>query len=129
MPAATVATWIYLPGDAVKVVIAALVARGVHAAYPGLLGRRAPPERAAEGSLGCLSRPGLGAAADPVAAFRAAHAAGDPVALRTSGSPGAPRAVVRSTRVLGRLVRHRRRPGRARPPPPGCGCPVRCRRR
>ena len=41
IPAATVATWIYLPGDAVKVVVAALVARGVHAAYPGLLtGRR-----------------------------------------------------------------------------------------
>ena len=40
--AATVASWIYLPGDAVKVVIAAVVARGVHAAYPGLLtGRRA----------------------------------------------------------------------------------------
>jgi biotin transport system substrate-specific component len=36
---ATVATWIYIPGDLVKVVIAALVARGVHAAYPGLLGR------------------------------------------------------------------------------------------
>lgn len=35
--AATVATWIYIPGDLVKVVIAALVARGVHAAYPGLL--------------------------------------------------------------------------------------------
>jgi len=36
--AATVANWIYLPGDLVKVVVAALVARGVHAAYPGLLG-------------------------------------------------------------------------------------------
>lgn len=35
--AAANALWIYLPGDAVKVVIAALVARGVHAAYPGLL--------------------------------------------------------------------------------------------
>lgn len=32
---------VYLPGDAVKVVLAALVARGVHAGYPGLLsGRR-----------------------------------------------------------------------------------------
>jgi biotin transport system substrate-specific component len=41
LPAAAVATWIYLPGDAVKVVVAALVARGVHAAYPGLLGRDA----------------------------------------------------------------------------------------
>jgi biotin transport system substrate-specific component len=38
--AATVATWIYLPGDLVKVVIAALVARGVHAAYPGLIRAR-----------------------------------------------------------------------------------------
>ncbi|MGA9747752.1 MAG: biotin transporter BioY [Nocardioides sp.] len=38
--AATVAGWIYLPGDLVKVVIAAMVARGVHAAYPGLLGER-----------------------------------------------------------------------------------------
>ena len=37
--AATVANWIYLPGDLVKVVVAAFVARGVHAAYPGLLGR------------------------------------------------------------------------------------------
>jgi biotin transport system substrate-specific component len=36
--AATAVTWIYLPGDLVKVVAAALVARGVHAAYPGLLG-------------------------------------------------------------------------------------------
>lgn len=31
---------IYLPGDAVKAVVAALVARGVHAGYPGLLTRR-----------------------------------------------------------------------------------------
>ena len=31
---------VYLPGDAVKVVLAALVARGVHAGYPGLLTRR-----------------------------------------------------------------------------------------
>lgn len=38
--AATVATWIYVPGDLVKVVICALVARGVHAAYPGLLDRQ-----------------------------------------------------------------------------------------
>lgn len=37
--AAATALWIYLPGDAVKVVVAALVARGVHAAYPGLLNR------------------------------------------------------------------------------------------
>jgi biotin transport system substrate-specific component len=37
--AAVVASWVFLPGDVVKVVVAALVARGVHAAYPGLLGR------------------------------------------------------------------------------------------
>ncbi|HET9829175.1 MAG TPA: biotin transporter BioY [Nocardioidaceae bacterium] len=45
--AALVATWVYLPGDAVKVVVAAVVARGVHAAYPGLLGsgRRSARER------------------------------------------------------------------------------------
>jgi biotin transport system substrate-specific component len=36
--AALVSTWIFLPGDVAKVVLAALVARGVHAAYPGLLG-------------------------------------------------------------------------------------------
>jgi biotin transport system substrate-specific component len=36
--AAVVSTWVFLPGDLVKVVVAALVARGVHAAYPGLLG-------------------------------------------------------------------------------------------
>ncbi len=45
--AATVASWIYLPGDLAKVVIAAVVARGVHAAYPGLLGERST-RRAAE---------------------------------------------------------------------------------
>lgn len=39
LTAATVSTWIFIPGDLVKVVIAAVVARGVHAAYPGLLGR------------------------------------------------------------------------------------------
>lgn len=43
--AAVLANWIYLPGDAVKVVVAALVARGVHAAYPGLLGARRRSER------------------------------------------------------------------------------------
>ena len=40
LPAATVANWIFVPGDLVKAVLAALVARGVHAAYPGLLVRR-----------------------------------------------------------------------------------------
>jgi biotin transport system substrate-specific component len=38
LTAAAVAAWVFLPGDAVKVVVAAMVARGVHAAYPGLLG-------------------------------------------------------------------------------------------
>lgn len=47
--AAAVSTWIFIPGDLVKVVISALVARGVHAAYPGLLGtgRRRAAERSA----------------------------------------------------------------------------------
>lgn len=40
--AATTTLWVYVPGDAVKVVVAALVARGVHAAYPGLLSRERP---------------------------------------------------------------------------------------
>jgi biotin transport system substrate-specific component len=38
--AAAKSTWVFLPGDLVKAVVAAVVARGVHAAYPGLLGRR-----------------------------------------------------------------------------------------
>jgi biotin transport system substrate-specific component len=37
--AALVSVWVFLPGDVVKVVLAAVVARGVHAAYPGLLGQ------------------------------------------------------------------------------------------
>jgi biotin transport system substrate-specific component len=41
LPAATVSCWIFIPGDLVKAVLAAVVARGVHAAYPGLLGSRA----------------------------------------------------------------------------------------
>jgi biotin transport system substrate-specific component len=43
---ALVSTWVFIPGDLVKVVIAAVVARGVHAAYPGLLtrARRRQPE-------------------------------------------------------------------------------------
>lgn len=44
--AATVSTWIFIPGDLVKAVLAALIARGVHAAYPGLIGAR--QERAKE---------------------------------------------------------------------------------
>ena len=35
--AATVSTWIFIPGDLVKAGLAAGIARGVHAAYPGLL--------------------------------------------------------------------------------------------
>lgn len=38
--AAAVASWIYVPGDLIKVVLAAVVARGVHAAYPGLIAAR-----------------------------------------------------------------------------------------
>jgi biotin transport system substrate-specific component len=38
--AAAVSSWIFVPGDLVKAVLAAVVARGVHAAYPGLLGSR-----------------------------------------------------------------------------------------
>jgi biotin transport system substrate-specific component len=34
---AAVSTWIFVPGDVAKAVVAAVVARGVHAAYPGLL--------------------------------------------------------------------------------------------
>jgi biotin transport system substrate-specific component len=45
VPAAAASTWVFLPGDLVKVVLAAVVARGVHAAYPGLLGRRVVRER------------------------------------------------------------------------------------
>lgn len=44
-PAAAVSAWIFLPGDLVKGVLAALIARGVHAAYPGLLTAR--PRRGA----------------------------------------------------------------------------------
>jgi biotin transport system substrate-specific component len=47
--AAVVVSWVFLPGDLVKVVVAAVVARGVHASYPGLLGqvRHRQPERTA----------------------------------------------------------------------------------
>jgi biotin transport system substrate-specific component len=43
---ATTLLWIYIPGDLVKVVVAALVVRAVHAGYPGLLQQSAPRERA-----------------------------------------------------------------------------------
>jgi len=38
--AAAVSTWIFIPGDLVKAVLAAVIARGVHAAYPGLIRAR-----------------------------------------------------------------------------------------
>jgi biotin transport system substrate-specific component len=41
--AAVVANWVFLPGDLVKAVAAAVIARGVHQAMPGLLPSR--PER------------------------------------------------------------------------------------
>lgn len=43
--AAALATWIFVPGDLVKVVLAAVIARGVHAAYPDLLARRRTRDR------------------------------------------------------------------------------------
>lgn len=45
--AATVSTWIFVPGDLVKAVLAAVVARGVHAAYPGLIGSGSRGDRVA----------------------------------------------------------------------------------
>ena len=42
--AATVASWVFMPGDLVKAVVAALIARGVHAAYPGCSAAPAPAE-------------------------------------------------------------------------------------
>jgi biotin transport system substrate-specific component len=41
---AAASVWIFLPGDLAKAVVAAVVARGVHAGYPGLLGRRRTDE-------------------------------------------------------------------------------------
>ena len=38
--AAVVSTWVFIPGDVIKAVLAALVARGVHQGYPGLLSRK-----------------------------------------------------------------------------------------
>ena len=94
--AATVANWIYLPGDLVKVVVAALVARGVHAAYPGLLGGAA--RRATEATLS--ERSPLGAVTPVAASWRRT-----PRATRRAAAPRArpgPRgAVVRTHRLLG----------------------------
>lgn len=43
--AATVSTWIFIPGDLVKAVLAAVIARGVHTAYPGLIAPRRTREK------------------------------------------------------------------------------------
>jgi biotin transport system substrate-specific component len=48
--AATISAGWYVVGDVAKAVIAALVARGVHAAYPGLLRERAAVPRARRGA-------------------------------------------------------------------------------
>jgi biotin transport system substrate-specific component len=40
LAAATTASLVFVPGDAIKAVVCALVARGVHAATPGLLPER-----------------------------------------------------------------------------------------
>ena len=40
--AALLACWIFIPGDLVKVVLTALIARQVHRAYPGLIPVRTP---------------------------------------------------------------------------------------
>lgn len=50
---ATAADLVFVPGDLVKAVVCALVARGVHAAYPGLLPERrgASPRSAADASV------------------------------------------------------------------------------
>jgi biotin transport system substrate-specific component len=37
---------IFVPGDLVKALVAAVVARGVHAGYPGLITARREPKRA-----------------------------------------------------------------------------------
>ena len=42
---AVVANWVFLPGDLIKAVAAAVIARGVHQALPGLLPDRPEPER------------------------------------------------------------------------------------
>jgi biotin transport system substrate-specific component len=42
---ATTSVAIFVPGDLVKALVAALIARGVHAGYPGLLSRRREPKR------------------------------------------------------------------------------------
>ena len=41
--AAAAGALVFVPGDLVKAVLAAVVAQGVHRAYPGLVARRVPP--------------------------------------------------------------------------------------
>ena len=89
-------TWVFLPGDLVKAVVAALVARGVHAAYPGPARSAAPPPT--RSGTRCLTRSRT---------FLAAHEAGEPVRLGTSGTSGSARAVVRTTDSWVVLVRRR----------------------
>ena len=48
VPVAAVQTGWFVVGDAAKAVVAAFVARGVHAAYPGLLGARRSRKAQAE---------------------------------------------------------------------------------
>ncbi|MEO7126286.1 MAG: biotin transporter BioY [Nakamurella sp.] len=45
--AATIVNFAYLPGDAIKVVATAVIAKQVHRAYPGLIPRRHPRNAAA----------------------------------------------------------------------------------
>ena len=91
----------FLAGDLVKAVLTAVIARGVHAAYPGLLGDRVPHGR----GRSCLSDRGpVTSAADPVAAFLAAHDAGEPVALATSGTSTGPAVGGAHHGVVGVLV-------------------------
>ncbi|MFS3127307.1 biotin transporter BioY [Nocardioides sp. Bht2] len=46
--AATKVAWAFVPGDTAKAVLCAIVARGVHAAYPGLLPNRRSKQPLAE---------------------------------------------------------------------------------
>lgn len=51
-PAALAATAVFIPGDIVKAVLAALIAKPVHAAYPGLLRTRATKQAPADVPVG-----------------------------------------------------------------------------
>ncbi len=52
LPAALAATAVFIPGDIVKAVLAALIAKPVHSAYPGLLPQRARREASADAPVG-----------------------------------------------------------------------------